>query len=139
MIGVPDKIASVELSPHPSFEPILTTTSATLYIALRSCALNFCSEKITLHLDANVFQTALKSVPFSSTGCVCITNATLLCCSAGNVSTNVLNAKITSPGCFLLMFLLFQNTTKSTPFASLICFFIEMNVASDEASGLNML
>ena len=79
MIGVPDKIASVELSPQPSLLPIFTTTSATLYIALRSCADSFCSENITLQLGANVFHTAIRSVPFSSTGCVCINNATRSC------------------------------------------------------------
>ena len=119
-IAVPASIASVELSPHPSLLAILTTTSATLYIALSSCGLTFASENNTLYSGANVFHIARKSVPLPSTTCVCIKSATLDFLSSGKPSTKCLNAKITSPGCFLLIFLLFQNKTKSTLFLVLI-------------------
>ena len=139
IIGVPDNIASVLLSPQPSFDAILTTTSEILYNAFKSYADIFSVENMILHSGASALYTALKSVPFSSTGSVCITNPTVSRNSGFNWDTKCLNANIKSPGCFLLIFLLFQNTIKSIPFASLTRCFIDNNAASSVGNGLNIL
>ena len=97
---------SVNANPHPSLDEGKTVTSAKLYKTFIDSADILSVENKTLGSSPNnISLTANKSVPLSSTGCVCNNRATLSFLSSGNWSLNNLNATNKSDIHFLLIFL----------------------------------
>ena len=82
--------------------------------------------------------TAPKSVPLSSTTCVCNKKAHFLAFSSDNVSIKYLYANNVSGICFLLIFLELKNNTKSYSLSLKICFLKSLNPGSFSFIGLKI-